>query len=287
MVSLWRNLPVTACPRDELWSVVQTTQDHRLVADLSCEPCGDAWGWRAFAPVWRVVVAFVIGNRPQANANLLLARGVPVTDDPLPVCTSEQCPADKNSVLHPAGQWDRPPRRGCRGRRPKPQRQPPPDLLYAQVVQKRDNGRIVAGGTRIVLGEPAAIAACLAASPVSQPLNPSFGERDTLTQRHHTRRRTRRTPGFSKDMTWFENQLWLSLADYHLGLPPESLPDPLPLLQPTPGAGSPRKWRPVTPARAAGITAHVWTMTELLSYRVPVQFLDRLQETEHLFPELD
>ncbi len=38
---------------------------------------------------------------------------------------------------------------------------------------------------------------------------------------------------------------------------------------------------------AAGMTDHVWTMTELLSYRVPAEFLDRVHDIEHLFPSLD
>ena len=37
----------------------------------------------------------------------------------------------------------------------------------------------------------------------------------------------------------------------------------------------------------AGITDHIWTTTELLSYRVPARFLDQLSEIEHLFPALD
>ena len=41
------------------------------------------------------------------------------------------------------------------------------------------------------------------------------------------------------------------------------------------------------PLMAAGITDHVWTTRELLSYRVPVEFLDRLPELDHLFPPPD
>ena len=33
--------------------------------------------------------------------------------------------------------------------------------------------------------------------------------------------------------------------------------------------GSRKKWKSVTPAMAAGLTDHVWTMDELLSFRVP------------------
>ena len=52
-------------------------------------------------------------------------------------------------------------------------------------------------------------------------------------------------------------------------------------------SSSPRNWRPVTPAMAAGMTDHVWTTNELLSYRVSAAFLAQLQESEHLFPSWD
>ena len=42
------------------------------------------------------------------------------------------------------------------------------------------------------------------------------------------------------------------------------------------GLGGRKQWQAVTPAMAAGLTDHVWTMEELLSYRVPPDFRDRL-----------
>ena len=42
------------------------------------------------------------------------------------------------------------------------------------------------------------------------------------------------------------------------------------------GAGSPKKWQPVTPAMAAGMMDSVWTMEALLRYRVPRDFHARL-----------
>ena len=44
---------------------------------------------------------------------------------------------------------------------------------------------------------------------------------------------------------------------------------------------------PVTPAMAAGLTDHVWTTSELLSYRVPPVFLDNIEQIETIFPPLD
>ena len=155
------------------------------------------------------------------------------------------------------------------------------------VVKVRQKGRVVKVSPKVVFDDPDTITQTLAASPVSHTVNTSFVERDNLTQRQSNRRLTRRTNGFSKELTWFEKQLWLSLAYYHLVLPHDSLRQELPTPEPTRGTGSPRRWQLRTPAMTAGITDHIWTTTELLSYRVPAWFLDQLAEIKHLFPPLD
>ncbi|MFO1434691.1 MAG: hypothetical protein U1F76_32180 [Candidatus Competibacteraceae bacterium] len=94
-----------------------------------------------------------------------------------------------------------PPRRGTRGPHPKPRRRPHADLLYAQVIKHRTGGRITAISTTVVFGDPAAVAARLTHSPVSQLINTSFVERNNLTQRQQNRRLARRTTGFSKDLS--------------------------------------------------------------------------------------
>jgi hypothetical protein len=52
-------------------------------------------------------------------------------------------------------------------------------------------------------------------------------------------------------------------------LPHASLRQPLPQAIPTNGTGSATQWRPCTPAMAVGLTDHVWTLREVLLFRVP------------------
>jgi hypothetical protein len=58
MLYLWQHLPVTEYQLDQLWSFVHTKEQNLFVAKLACETYGDAWVWVAFAPIWRLVVAF-------------------------------------------------------------------------------------------------------------------------------------------------------------------------------------------------------------------------------------
>ena len=280
---LWSQLHVTECQLDELWGFVHTKEAHLPCAKIYNETYGDAWVWLAFAPVCRLVLAFVVGKRTQENADLLLDRVKDVTDEHIPFFTSDQLPEYDDALLHAYGVWLQPERKGGRGRHPLPRLVPVDDLLYAQVVKVRENGRVTEVKTKVIFGKPEAIAEQLANSSASTAINTSFVERDNLTQRQSNRRLTRKTNGFSKEIVWFEKQLWLSMAYYHFVLPHHSLRQPLEMPEPTRGSGTPKQWKPVTPAMAAGITDHVWTTHELLSYRVPAQFSDQLLKIKPLF----
>jgi transposase-like protein/IS1 family transposase len=130
MLYLWHDLPVSECQLDELWSFVHTKEDNLACAKLCCESYGDAWVWIAFAPQWRLVLAFVVGARTQAEANLLLERVKQVSNQQIPFFTSDQLPAYASALLHVYGSWHQPERQGSRGRYPEPRRVPLPDLLY-------------------------------------------------------------------------------------------------------------------------------------------------------------
>jgi hypothetical protein len=56
---------------------------------------------------------------------------------------------------------------------------------------------------------------------------------------------------------------------HHFVLPHASLRQPLQAPEAANGTGSAQPWRPCTPAMAAGLTDHGWTLHEVLLYRVP------------------
>jgi len=70
-----------------------------------------------------------------------------------------------------------------------------------------------------------------------------------------------------------EDGLQRPLAVFHVYhnfvLPHASLRQPVPVPEPTHGTGSAKLWRPCTPAMTAGVTDPVWTLREVLFYRVP------------------
>jgi IS1 family transposase len=221
----------------------------------------------------------MVGKRDQEHANVLLKRLYAVSCGYIPFFTSDQLSHYAHALLQVYGMPEvilHIP--GKRGRKPTPKLLPPADLHYAQVVKRRKGGRGVQVTTTIIFGSEEAVQDRLAASTVSQTINTSFVERHNLTCRQCNGRLSRKVLSFSKDLSWLEKHLWLSLAYYHLVLPHDSLrylfPDP----QPTRGSGSPKKWQLVTPAMAAGLTDHVWTMEELMSYRVPPDFRHRLDQ---------
>jgi hypothetical protein len=92
LLYLWRDLHGIECQLDELWRFVHTKQHQLPFAWLFAATYGDAWVWGAFAPVWRLVLAFVIGKRTQKSADLLLERVLHVTDAPMPFFTSDPLP---------------------------------------------------------------------------------------------------------------------------------------------------------------------------------------------------
>jgi IS1 family transposase/transposase-like protein len=270
----FRDLHLGECQLDELWTFISKKEAHLTPLEKWQEVYGDAWVWIAFSPMYKLVPAWVVGKRTSCHARRLVFRLKSATDGHIPFFTSDELPHYADALLDVYGVWVTPPRRGRRGRFPKPRRCPPPNLCYAVVVKEPENGRVVNVTTRIVYGTAARVAAALEAPSVSRAITTSGVERNNLTVRQHSRRIGRKVNAFSKAPDYLEHQLTLAFAYYHFVVPHRGLRQRLLCPTPTKGRkGSPKKWKPVTPAMAAGLTDHVWTMDELLSFRVPPKSL--------------
>ena len=205
--------------------------------------------------------AFVVGKRTKAKAYTLVKKIFHMTDGAIPFFTSDELKHYREALLKVYGipeEIPEGPRK--RGRPRKPKLRPPPELKYAQVVKHRRKGRVTAISTRVVFGEEEEIKKLLDISPVSNHVNISFVERNNLTLRQYSRRLTRKTNGFSKDISKLEAQLHLALGYYHF------VKEHFGLRQVSNDNG--KKWIQRTPAMAAGITDHIWDTRELLIYRV-------------------
>jgi hypothetical protein len=91
-------------------------------------------------------------------------------------------------------------------------------------------------------------------------INTAYIERDNLTLRQELHRLARKTLGFSKNRRALQNALDFIDAHDNFVKPHRAL-----RLRARP-TGS-QIWVPRTPAMAAGISNHVWTLQELLCYQ--------------------
>lgn len=148
------------------------------------------------------------------------------------------------------------------GKRGRPRLAWPAGLLVGQVVKRRERGRVVGIERRTVHGGAAAIRAAVQATASGSDLNTAFVERLNATFRARLVPLVRRGRAICRTVAHLDAALWLTGTAYNFCWVHESLRRPA-----APGSG--RKWRERTPAMAAGLTERVWTMTDLLTYRVP------------------
>jgi hypothetical protein len=144
---------------------------------------------------------------------------------------------------------------------------PLPALLYAQVVKSYRRRRLVGVTHRVVFGTKLAVEQVLAAR--GWTINTAFVERLNLDIRQRVAAIGRRVNTLCQGETGLREQLALFQVYHNFVLPHASLREALAEPIPTNGRGSAKVWRPCTPAMAAGLTDHVWSLKEVLLYRVP------------------
>jgi hypothetical protein len=144
--------------------------------------------------------------------------------------------------------WGKLPEYSGRGR-PPTRKQPLPGWKCLQVIKHRSSGRLIGITHRVVYGDSKEVTHLMG-------LNTSYVERTNLTSRQMNGRMVRKTLSFSKDEDMLEASCAWEDGVYNLTRPVKSL------LSEVNEKLKRRKSR--SPAMAAGLTDHVWTIEELL-----------------------
>ena len=222
----------------------------------------------AIDPVSKLLLALDVGDRTLAMAQHVVHQVVQVlAPGCVPLFLTDGFKEYATALLAHFGHWVQLPRRQATGPAPKPRWMPLPGLLYAQVIKTVRRRRLVRVRHRVVFGTLTAIEQVLAAH--GWQINTAFIERVNLTIRQHVAAVGRRVMTLCKGEEGLHQQLALYHVYYNFCLPHASLRLPLPQSAPTHGNGSAKQWQPQTPAMAAGLTDHVWTLREVLLFRVP------------------
>jgi len=143
------------------------------------------------------------------------------------------------------------PEYGGRGAPPKLP-QPGKDWQCLQVIKKRKGGKLESIRIKIIYGNPKEVKAKLGC-------HTAYIERTNLTSRTMNGRLVRKTLSFSKELRFLKASSVLEDALYNFTRPVKTLRAELP------NPSKQARWQQRSPAMAAGLTDHIWSVQELLT----------------------
>ena len=204
----------------------------------------------------RLRVGRAIGKTEAAVAHALMAqlkeRGHP--EQPPAMATDGK--GDYRTAL--VETWGAVPPYQGRGR-PPTQKQPQPDWQYVQVIKERSGSRLTAVHITVVYGDPHEVLELMGG-------HTAYVERTNLTSRQMHGRLVRKCLSYSKQLEALEAACAWEDWVYNLTRTVETLS-----LRVCEGD---RRWKRQTPAMAAGLTDHIWTIKDLLMTVVPPSVLN-------------
>jgi len=140
------------------------------------------------------------------------------------------------------------------GKGGRPRLRPWRHIFIAQVVKRYERRRVVATDRRIVDGTPARMETLRRRSQGGGMINTAYIERLNATFREHLAPLARRCRALARQTVTLYEGMFVVGTVYNFCTPHASL----------------SQAQPTTPAMAAEITDHCWTMHELLSFHVPL-----------------
>jgi hypothetical protein len=257
---LLRDRPVTQGQLDEMWSCIRRPPASEANSDgerPDLSEDGRQWVWSSFAPQDRLSLAAFVGPRTFESAGQLIELTAAVVLG-VPCFCSEGCRGDLAALIEVYHPLTTLPRTGKPGRSQQPRKEPHPDLVYGQVVQKKRQGRLQELVSRVVCGAKRL-------EDLGCSSSTSLLERLPLTLRHARAPLVRKRWRVWKDRPQRRRrvvflQAFSTFARPHMSLRvplSEQAPDDAGLIQP--------QWCQRTPGMASGLTDHLWTFRALLT----------------------
>lgn len=218
---------------------------------------GDNWDHVAYDPEHRLVVSVIAGKRTAKNIEKLVADFKKRTNGRIMnLITSDEYKPYKKAILKAYGKKTEVAHTGKPGRPKGSRRVPVKGLTYATVHKTRRKGRVVKIDLRAVFGSKAQVEAAIETSAVSKTINTAFVERYNGTDRNRNARKVRKSYCFSKDWDVHNSMTYFTMYSYNFCWPVRTL-----RVQDRQDG-----WSPRTAAMAAGLTVHIWSLHEWLTY---------------------
>lgn len=218
-----RDLPCTTIQVDEIWAYCYAKQKNVPDEHRGTFGYGDVWTWTAICADTKLVPSWLVGERTTEDAWCFLADLKNRVPERVQI-TSDGLTAYESAAGLVFGR----------------------DIDWAmlQKIYRSDRSGEARYSPPVCAGTKIRV---LKGSPDPAKINTSYVERQNLTMRMGMRRFTRLTNGFSKKVENLAHAVSLHYMHYNFARPHKTLASPYPR----------------TPAMAAGITDHVWTLREI------------------------
>jgi hypothetical protein len=242
---------------DEKWGFVYQKEKACDPTDPLDRFRGDDWDHTAVDPESRLLLGPVPGKRDGAACRQVVQQVHDRTGGRTDLLLASDEHASYETAIREVYGIEQPrPRRPGPGRPPKPMKVLPPELCSATVRKRREKGRVVEVVRTLVFGTLALLWAWLRRSTVSTTINTSFVERHNGTDRRRDARKHRKTYGSSKEMELHHAASDFIGSSYNFCWCVRTLRI----------RGGDGCYMARTPAMAAGLSEHVWSLWEWVTY---------------------
>jgi hypothetical protein len=197
----------------------------------------------------RLRVGHAIGKTEEEIApNLMKQVKMHAPDDGPPAMSSDGKGAYPKAMVETWGKVPEYSGRGTPPTLPKPGK----DWQFLQVIKKRKGRKLESIRIKVIYGNPEDVKAKLGC-------HTAYIERTNLTSRTMNGRLVRKTLSFSKELRFLEASTILEDAIYNFTRLVKTL------RVESPNTRNLARWQQRSPAMAAGLTDHIWTVRELLT----------------------